>query len=133
MGELRKDPDHLALERARDEVGTLLSEWGLQSTRTQCEQIVRTAVFNWLRYRFVEWSRKRAVASIGKPDAYAIGAAEVILPLIGSLSLPWEKPIGDWDKEDVLILLAVGVEAITEQQVRTMDDPDQQWIEVAAS
>jgi hypothetical protein len=133
VGQLAKDPDQLALERARADVGALLEEWGHQTTRTQCEHIVRTAIFAWLRYRFAEWSRNRAIASIGKPDAYVLGAAEAVLPLIGSLSLPWEKPVGEWAKDDVLILLAIGFEAITEQQARTLEDPDQHWIEVATS
>lgn len=130
MGLVTSDPDHLALERARDDIGALLSEFGHQTSRTQREQIVQTAIFSWLRYRFVEWSRNRAISGIGIPDAYTLGAAETILPIIAERHFPWTKPVGDWSKEEVVTLFAMVFEAVNEQQARTLEDPTIQWTEV---
>ena len=81
----------------------------------------------------MEWSRSRAISGIGIPDAYTMGAAEVILPIIADRHFPWSKPVSDWSKEEIVTLFAMAFEAIQEQQARTLEDPSENWIEVASS
>lgn len=129
-GLVRADPDGRALERARDQVGALLEEFGIKTTRTQRQQVAETAVFNWLRFRFHEWSTDRSIAGIGDPDAYTMGCAEAVLPIVAERPLPWNRPVGEWAKDDIVMLLSVAFEAMREQQARTLEDPTTQWIEV---
>jgi hypothetical protein len=131
MGNLvRVDPDDQALERASDHIGALLTEFGVQTTRTQRRALVNEAVLSWLRNRFVEWSKDRSISGVGSPDAYTLGLAEAVLPIVAEVQVPWSKPVGDWSKDEISVLLATAFDAMEEQRARTMEDPTAQWTEV---
>ena len=82
---------------ARATIGSLSEiEWGW---------LVAAAIFAWIKTK----SQQAVAEGCGydepirsmpsrDPDPWEAGAVETILPALGDLALPWEKPIAEWPK-----------------------------------
>ena len=89
-------------------IGRLTSnEWGW---------FVSTAVSTWVRTRSQQasvagWNYERACHATGlEPDPWLEGAVAAVLPKLVEArpSLDWSKPIGQWEKCDIVAFLIVG-------------------------
>lgn len=121
------DPDARALHSARDRLAEGLASFGVSSkalTPAQLLVITRLTLMEWARARAENWSQDRSISGVGKPDAYTLGFAGAVLPVIAREALPWDRPVGDWSKEEVAHLIATGCEAIEEQRVRTLENEE---------
>lgn len=48
-----------------------------------------------------------------EPDGYMLGYAQSILPALGGVSgLPWDKPLNDWSKDEILRFVAASAELV---------------------
>ncbi len=85
---------------ARASLGSLSDlEWGW---------IAAAAVFAWIKTK----SQQAVAEGCGydepirtmrgrDPEPWEAGAVETILPALADLSLPWEKPLGEWSKDAI--------------------------------
>jgi hypothetical protein len=83
------------------------SEWGWFTS---------TTVSTWVRIRSEQaavegWNYERAAHTTGlEPDPWLEGAVAAVLPKLAEVcpALDWSKPIGEWEKCDVVAFLIVG-------------------------
>lgn len=123
------DPDDVSLERAARLVGQELHGLGVKSlTPSQVKTITRCAVYGWIMHRAKEWSSQRGISGVGSPDAYTVGFAETVLPLLAEATndLPLKAPIFEWSKQDMAKFCAHAFQLIEEQRAQTLSDPDPQ-------
>lgn len=118
------DRDMVALDKASDALGPELKSLGASASKVQAQAVAKTAIFSWLSNRVVEWSKDRAVSGFGSPDAYTVGFAMAILPVLGGGEFPFEKPIGDWGKLEMAEFLATAFELMESQRVATLERDD---------
>lgn len=118
------DPDQRALEGARDSLAEALATMGVTSlSKSQCKILANLTVQGFYSNRAEYWSQDRRIAEIGEPDAYTVGFARAVLPLMGKLpGLDWSKPLKDWSRDEMSFLLASGFEAIEEQRTATLEN-----------
>jgi len=62
-----------------------------------------------------------------EPDGYTLGYAESVLPLIGGVSgVPWDKPLKDWSKAEILRFVASSAELVEDAKVNVLEvSPDE--------
>jgi hypothetical protein len=119
--ESAKDPDQRCIVAAGRAITPELQALGAMVGEKQAQTIATFAVLGWLSQRPVEWSRDRSIAHMGEPDAYTVGFAETILPILADGDFPFDKPIINWSKEEMAKFLAQAFELIEEQRASTLE------------
>jgi hypothetical protein len=115
LSDIEADWDNRAMSASVDAAKALLGEGingrAMISSLSNIEWgwIVAACVFAWIGTK-----AKQAVAEgrgydetirsmPGKnPEPWEAGAVETILPALGEINLPWEKPVGEWPKETIV-------------------------------
>lgn len=119
------DPDQLCIESAADAVAPVLKSLGAKVSKAQRQELVRASVYGWLKSRPPAWSTDRLVDHMGSPNAYTLGFAQTILPALASGGHhPFEKPVTDWNKDEMALFLAEAFELMEEQRARTLEKDD---------
>lgn len=122
---LPPDPDTIVTEQCGDRLEAEFKKRKISISRSECHLMAFGVVAEFIRGRAREWGFRRPISGVGKPRAEIVGFAEAALPAIADtgveLELPFDKPIGDWEPDQVATLLAIGFDAIEEQRVRVME------------
>lgn len=117
-----RDPDQICIDRAAELLAPELQALGVNNLgQSQVKAIVTWSVLGWLSGRPAEWSRDRAIAHMGEPDAYNCGWAEAILPNLAQTDFDFKTPLFNWSKADITKFLATAHEMIEEQKVATLE------------
>lgn len=119
-----------AIDAARKVVNDGINGRAMVSSLSDIEWgwLVAAAIFGW-----IETKAKQAVAegcgydtairsmAHRDPAPWEAGAVATILPALGNLTAPWEKPIGDWSK-DQIVAFAWQIHRLTDQALAARDE-----------
>ena len=139
MGKLNHEEK--AIEAAADAVVSLCNQLrGAKSlmTRSEAKTIAFGTVLAWTQGRSYGASVNRRgkawVKADGKgyePDGYTLGYAEAILPALAGVSgLPWDKPLSDWSKLEIIRLAAVSADLIDDNRSNVLEASEPQGIPI---
>lgn len=115
LSEVEADWDVKATQSAIDAAKAVVSGDGINSramisslSDLEWGWIAAAAIFAWIKTKSQQAVEEgtsydlpiRAMTN-RDPAPWEVGAVETILPALGNLNLPWEKPIGEWPKPTI--------------------------------
>jgi len=122
---MTNDPDDRATAEAAAVLQRMFGDRRHLVADKEAKWITFCIVNRWIQARTHNWATRRGTPKVGTPDAMTVGFAEASLKVIADKAsgLPWDKPLGEWARNDAARLFAFAHECIEASRIHTLEDP----------